>query len=518
MKKLAKTIIATGVYLFSSSALFADNSPHIDLYYEDPVILKNTKSKLKWSFQNVDYCESSNGSKIYSGGSWETTRTRLGVGSSYITCYKNGEAIKKNAHYYVIHDGPSGATTTFKDAGGGRYYDDKVSSNYTYGCLSARSLQQINQCMDANAKLIFIPKDVTIEVNQSTGPLVIKEGVTIASDRGLNGSSGATIKYLGSSFFPAVRMKSNSRLTGFRVVGPIRQSDNQMYRGNASGIGVAIGYIFNYDDINGEFNPQSEYLNVSNVTVDNNEIYNWPYTAVRIGYSSRIINVTHNYIHNNKHEGTGYGVLANGTEPENYNYSSTFIYKNIFSLNRHDIASSGYAGNSYRALYNIVFDGPIAAVKSGSNRYLHHFDVHGCYARSSDTCEFVGGNAQAKTTIDGYFPNNNGDFSTIENGNDAGMFYYVVNNIFSLSNPNHQRAVQFNGKPSATYGPRDFISTVGYNWMTHSQIMATNTSGNGQARGAVEVRNYDNGTLIVESDINHVRTHRNVDVKSNDLN
>lgn len=510
MKAVLKPLSLASLIMMVSSNTIAAGEPKIDLYYENPIVMQNTNSKLKWTFSNVDYCTNSSGAPIYSGGSWEARRTNLGVGSSYINCYANGKKIKKNANYYVIHDGPAGATTSFKDAGGGRFYNDKVNANDNFGCLSVRNLTQLRSCMsNPLTKVIFVPEDVIIEVTEATGPIVVEPGKILASNRGHESSPGAAIVYRGGNTqFPAIRMKSNSRLTGFRVVGPTPPNTGSVYNTTRADIGIAVGYIFTYDkNGSGEYNSSSPYLGASNVKIDNNEIYNWPYVGVRIGYKSRNVDVTHNFIHNNRGAGEGYGVLANGTESESTRYSSTYIYKNIFSLNRHDIASSGYAGNSYQALYNIVFDGPI--VGTSPLDYLFRFDVHGCSARS-DSCRFAGGqgtptNANKQLAID-----------MEKDGNDAGLTFYVVNNIFSLKNTTRQRAVQLNGKSKN-------LSTIGYNWMSHRQLMATNTSGNGSsgAQGAIEIRNYDNAPTPHDVQVVYSQSElraRNVDIKNNDLN
>lgn len=368
----------------------------------------------------------------------------------------------------------------FRDAGGGKHLpSNSLISGFalneiqvdgrTINCSDVRNYQDLNECLK-EVKEVFVPDDVKITVPTGKS-IVIGSGVTLASSRGYKSSPGAAIEYKEKSASAAIQMKSNSKLKGFRIRGPIRTDERLLVSRDIYKASSGI-------DVGPRSNINSTYLaneSVNNVEIFNNEIYDWPYAGVYLGYNASNVRVYNNFIHDNRGAGYGYGVSVQAavqTDINNVNYDTIEIKKNIFTFNRHDIASGGYSGQLYRALYNISFDGAISS--STSEPTAQRFDVHGCGQRS--TCFFENGVAKSNGSDDR------------EDGTDAGKYYYIVNNVFSLENTNKQRAILINGKPSAD---GSFLSTISSNWMSHSKEVAPTSSSSGSGRDyAIEVRDY----------------------------
>ncbi|MCT2582148.1 FG-GAP-like repeat-containing protein [Actinophytocola gossypii] len=175
--------------------------------------------------------------------------------------------------------------------------------------------------------------------------IVIPAGVTLASDRGRNGSPGALLynteldageREVWAQFSPR---GSGVRITGLRLRGPDPEIRDNAYQ---------------YDNSRG-----IEALDASDLVVDNNELSAWSHGAVYLGNTMEAL-VRDNHIHHNRRTGLGYGVVL-------YNSSSAVIEFNRFEQNRHAIAGNGLRTQRYDARYNLVVD----------NARSHGFDMHG---------------------------------------------------------------------------------------------------------------------------------------------
>ncbi|MCX6671866.1 MAG: hypothetical protein NTX92_08110, partial [Euryarchaeota archaeon] len=205
--------------------------------------------------------------------------------------------------------------------------------------------------------VIYIPEGANINL---TGKpyLAIPAGVTIASNRGSNGSQGGRIfKLRVTSDECGMALYANGdnvRITGIRLEGPDKE---------------AMGYYCPMTGIrNSDISPEGRLI------VDNNEIWGWSFAAVRIyqpnatqmakgmadaELGSSIANIHHNFIHHCQDTGYGYGVVVA--------WGPALIKGNIFDYTKHAVACGGYAGEGYEASYNIHL---------GHNIY-QVFDVHG---------------------------------------------------------------------------------------------------------------------------------------------
>ncbi|MET0235821.1 MAG: FG-GAP-like repeat-containing protein [Kibdelosporangium sp.] len=173
----------------------------------------------------------------------------------------------------------------------------------------------------------------------------IPAGVTLASDRGSNGSPGALLYNteldLGDNeaWAQFTVTGSGTRVTGLRLRGPDSEIRDSAYQ---------------YDTSRG-----IEASSASDLTVDNNELSAWAHAAVYLRDTIEA-RYSRNNVHHNRRTGLGYGIVL-------VNDSSAVIEYNTFSQNRHAIAANGIRTIRYEARYNLVID----------NGRGHGFDVHG---------------------------------------------------------------------------------------------------------------------------------------------
>ena len=146
-----------------------------------------------------------------------------------------------------------------------------------------------------------------------------------------------------------------------------------------------------------EIAPPSHGITIEsalNVEIDNNEIYGWRSSAVRVSdqlgticrfpdetcpvKNDMTVRIHDNFIHHNQQDGTdGYGV-------EVVNTAFALIEKNVFDYNRHAIASDGKLRTGYYAWRNLVLEhGGVHEQQAGMTFYTHSFDMHG-----TDTCSW----------------------------------------------------------------------------------------------------------------------------------
>jgi hypothetical protein len=250
--------------------------------------------------------------------------------------------------------------------GGGANYSDIITQtnpNITYiVSTKAQLLSALSNASSGN--IIFVPENASINLSGTWGTQV-PAGVTLASNRGFNGSIGGRVFGYntnnpggwGESISMLVITGNNVRITGLRLEG---SETGKVYSGYEGTFGV-----FDYGH--------------TGVEIDNNEIWGWGQAAVtewmgndassnatqiaalateEIG--SGIINIHHNYIHHCQIEAEGYGV--------NVVRGSALVKANLFDYTRHAIAAGGYDWEGYEATYNVYI---------GSNAYSHIFDVHG---------------------------------------------------------------------------------------------------------------------------------------------
>jgi PKD repeat protein len=256
--------------------------------------------------------------------------------------------------------------------GGGGGYTNIISASDPRVKYSVSTKDQLLNALKnvRSGDIIFVNEDANIDL---TGiyATTIPGGVTLASNRGSNGSPGGrifqnrlTIEPSGSSGDLSSMLKTggdNVRITGLRIEGPDKTTDNSLV-GDTTKTGI---YVRNYQGFEAD---NCEILGWSgagvNVNIWNTSLQTKGLSTPEIG--SSIANIHHNYIHNCLTNGAGYGVVVYG--------GAALIKANLFDYTRHAVADSGAPTDGYEASYNIYL--------GHSNG--HVFDVHG-YSYSGNT-------------------------------------------------------------------------------------------------------------------------------------
>jgi len=240
------------------------------------------------------------------------------------------------------------ANDTGDPVGGGPGY----SRIFSGGTFEVSSLPELLAALNAATpgSVVYITSGTVIDVNadnpQAKVTIFIPPGVTLAGDRGLNGSPGPLIKCSNYDTAPLIELSAGARLTGLRIEGPDGEAgESATWRPNSRGV-----------DISGDA-----------AEVDNCEIYNWSHAGVNVKAGEAYIH--HNSIHHVRRTGLGYGVLiSRGT---------ALIEANVFDWFRCAVAGTGFYGTGYEARYNLTLDNAAATT----------FDMHGgtnfCPSRSA---------------------------------------------------------------------------------------------------------------------------------------
>jgi len=253
--------------------------------------------------------------------------------------------------------------------GGGTGYTRVVTSGqYT--------VATIDELLDAMSKAkagetVFVdPKaelDFTALVYAEDLAIVVPEGVTLASNRGQDGSPGAMLYSDAFQTNGLIRAGGpNVRITGLRVRGPDPKTRLDHHR-RAYSTGrpekEAGAYYYKLPNSNGIS------TRFPNLEVDNCELSGWSSGAVDLSDGTGQ-HVHHCYIHHNQRNGLGYGVVMGYGKQ-----AVALIEYNIFDYNRHSIAGTGKPGNAYEASNNVEVGHAIS----------HYFDLHGGSDRHDGT-------------------------------------------------------------------------------------------------------------------------------------
>lgn len=227
------------------------------------------------------------------------------------------------------------------DVGGGDGYDDAVSSEDADIVVSTRE-ELLSALEDANdGETIYVDDDAEIDLSASR--ITIPGGVTLASGRGRDGSSGALITADERALRLFQIFEEGVRVTGLRL------------RGHQ------VGY---YDPDGSAWSNDSLAIRAyADCEIDNCELYGWTHAGIGIGQNGpdpidSAAHVHHCSIHDNMMEGLGYGIVVYRGDP--------LIEYNYFDENRHSIAGGGQAGCSYEARYNV----------QGPTNLLFGFEMH----------------------------------------------------------------------------------------------------------------------------------------------
>lgn len=247
--------------------------------------------------------------------------------------------------------------------GGGKEYNRII----TGGDYTADTLEGL---LDALAKakagqVVFIPSgaiiDMTTRIYIDKITLTIGPGVTLASDRGHNGSPGGILTSDALDTPVMIKIEgAGVRITGLRLQGPNpkRYLDHHHRAFDPGGEGHKYYYKF----------PTSKGITTTfpDLEIDNCEISAFSSAGISLQQGTGH-HIHHNYIHKCQYNGLGYGV--------SHDVASSIIEYNIFNENRHSIAGTGRPGCTYTARNNVHQEISLS----------HCFDMHGGRDRKDGT-------------------------------------------------------------------------------------------------------------------------------------
>ena len=178
-----------------------------------------------------------------------------------------------------------------------------------------------------SGEVVYVKGDANIDLTGTYG-VTVPAGVTLASNRGKDGSAGGRIFQNRISTDPTYAQITsrnctllkvggdNVRITGLRLEGPDKTTADlkSMKLGMKNGIGVWDYRL---------------------LEVDNCEIWGWGWAgvALRITSGSNNAYIHHNYIHHCQDSNVGYGVAVTG--------GTAVVEANLFDYTKHAVTGSG---------------------------------------------------------------------------------------------------------------------------------------------------------------------------------
>ncbi len=236
--------------------------------------------------------------------------------------------------------------------GGGEGYTKIVTSG-DYTVKNGTSVSELLAIIGSAraGEVVFLEGDVVIS---GTDLQYIRpgNGVTIASDRGHNGSLGALL------------------------INPVNQDYSQYEMFNVTGNDVRITGLrlegLEHDDGFTNWEPHWKGMTIGirsrgdRLEVDNCEIYGWQWAGINL-WKGANHNIHHNNIHHNWRYGFGYGVAIH--------YASAIIEYNYLNYHSHSISGDGMLAWLPEYPVDCEF---IARHNVQGNYTTHHsFDMHG---------------------------------------------------------------------------------------------------------------------------------------------
>jgi hypothetical protein len=251
-------------------------------------------------------------------------------------------------------DGPIG--------GGDRYKDIVTGGDYSVSDLDSL-LDALSQAKEG--QVVFIPGeteiDLTARIYIEQLVLEVPGGVTLAGDRGHNGSLGALLTSDALKTPVMVRPTGpNVRVTGLRICGPNSKRYLEHHRRAFGPGGDGHSYYYKF--------PTQDGISTTydRLEVDNCDISGFGHAGICLRQGEGH-HVHHNFIHHCQYNGLGYGV--------SHNTASSLIEYNSFDWNRHSIAGTGRPGCTYVARHNVELGTSLS----------HCFDMHGGRDRKDGT-------------------------------------------------------------------------------------------------------------------------------------
>ncbi|TQQ81865.1 hypothetical protein [Halonotius roseus] len=213
--------------------------------------------------------------------------------------------------------------------GGGSGYPNTVAQADATVTVSTLSELDTELASATTGDILYIDGSATLDCG--TTERTVPSGVTLASDRGIDGAPGALL-HTDAEPTKMIQLNGDSRLCGLRIEGAHPGDDTT---GSSSASGVKI---------------------TGSDEIDNCDIRGFSYVGIDIDVGTGA-HVHHNVIRECNRDGLGYGVTANsGTPVIEYNY---------FNYNRHSVATAG-ENPGYVCRYNHF----------GPKEVMHTIDAH----------------------------------------------------------------------------------------------------------------------------------------------
>jgi hypothetical protein len=286
------------------------------------------------------------------------------VGSPDSVDARNRSAMGEEQSWVEIKNSVYGAKPDQQGpTGGGAGYSKIVTKgDYTIESVDAL-LDALSQVK--SGQVIFIPSetvlDLTTRIYIEELVLEIPEGVTLAGDRGNNGSKGALLVSDALKTPGMIRVKGpNVRIAGLRIQGPNGKRYMEHHKRSFGEGGQRHQYYYKFPVSRGIVTESD------NLEMDNCEVSAFSHTAIFMMKGTGH-HVHHNFIHRCQYNGLGYGVGHGG--------ASSITEHNLFDENRHSIMGTGVSGCGYIARHNIELGISLS----------HCFDMHGGRDRKDNT-------------------------------------------------------------------------------------------------------------------------------------
>ncbi len=247
--------------------------------------------------------------------------------------------------------------------GGGAGYANII----TGGDYSASTVEALIEALaQAQAgETVFIPGQTGIDLTSfiyiDEFGLDVPEGVTLAGNRGQDGSLGAILTSDALKTPVMIRaMGPDVRITGLRIQGPNTKRYIPHHGRSFKAGGDGHTYYYKFPTQNG---IQTDF---DTLEVDNCDISGFGHGGINVpgGVGHHI---HHNYIHHCQYQGLGYGIC--------HDTAQSLIEFNLFDANRHSIAGTGRSTGGYVARNNIELGVSLS----------HCFDMHGGRDRGDGT-------------------------------------------------------------------------------------------------------------------------------------
>ncbi|MEF8785620.1 MAG: hypothetical protein V5A45_06770 [Haloarculaceae archaeon] len=197
---------------------------------------------------------------------------------------------------------------------GGDGYDDTVDPSAA--TVTATTVEKLTSALNAASRgdIVYVPGNAELDLGTTT--LWIPAGVTLASDRGIDGAPGGLLQ-TSEATWPMAVVEADARVTGLRFGG----SQTTFVQHDTDTLSVGL-------DVVG-----------SGVEIDNCDIFGFTYAAVHCGADTH---VHHSRIHHNPMSGLGYAVCCRDGHPR--------IEYNYLNYNGHGVTATGTGG--YTAAHN----------------------------------------------------------------------------------------------------------------------------------------------------------------------